>query len=82
MTTINTAWRPAWYCPRAVHTLRWDDQRLAWVLRHHDTVLGVLPGYSVGQPANDHRRAAAWAAGQIPGPWIQRPTRSGTYHTH
>ena len=81
MTTAT--WRPAWYCPHAVHTLCWDETRLAWSLAHSGQMVGTLPGFPVGQPQVDGRAAVAWAD-TIVGPqqWIQHPARSAAWHTH
>jgi hypothetical protein len=75
---------PAHHCDHADLTLMWESCR--WELRHQgERLLGTLDGFPVGAEPNGAREAIAWAAdaSEIPaGLWIQRPARSGAFHTH
>lgn len=75
--------RPAWFCPGAVHFLLWSETALGWELHHDGQLIGKLPGYPIGARPNSPREAVAWATA-ITGPqqWIQRPRRAGVFHTH
>jgi hypothetical protein len=81
-----TTFVPAFHCSDAVLTLRWeclDKPVYGWELRRGDELIDSLVGYPVGAPANSKREALAWAATVVGDQqWIEKPSRSGAFHTH
>jgi hypothetical protein len=75
---------PAWYCPNAVHVLKWEPFTLDWVLYLLDEPVGTLPGYPVGSRGIPGPAALEWADAAIGTPqvWISRPDNSCVWHTH
>jgi hypothetical protein len=85
--------RPASHCPHATHTLTWGlhphTTTQGWILRgqHPDgtrTVLATLDGYPIGRPPVYAHEAHAWADLILgtPQACIEKPARSGAWHTH
>lgn len=75
---------PAWHCGRAVLALRWDEQALHWVLRRRGVEVARTPGYPTGRGPVHAAAARDWADSILGArqDWIEKPTRSGAYHTH
>lgn len=78
--------RPAWACDRAVLTLRWgrlDGLVYGWVIWGAGGEIAALAGFPVGGEQVGAAAARVWADTVLgPQRWINRPERSGAFHTH
>ena len=92
LVATQTKWRPAHHCANAIHTLRWDEPSMSWILaRQHNGRthrVATLHGYPLDQPPVDDQKALKWAdqiltlLGAGPQEWINHPTPSTAWHTH